>query len=167
MRTNKRLKIQGFTLVETLVVITIIGIIATVMMVFLLGPRTKARDTKRKVEISQIGKFLTLSCYLPDGGEGEYDLVDLAEELLNKYPQYEKYLSQVPRDPKSGSETESKYIYIVNSDGSKCALYANLENESEPITLTITTSTPGGGKGVFKSDSSGWNGSPLYYHYSN
>ncbi len=160
-------RMSGFTLVETLVVIAVIGIIATVVLVSLSGPRLKTRDAKRKIEISQIGKFLTLSCYLPDDGEGEYDLIPLAEEILDKNPQYSKFLSQVPKDPKTGTETESKYIYVVNTDGTKCALYANLENESESVTLTITVPTPGGGKGVFKADSPGWNGTPLYYQYSN
>ena len=159
--------LTGFTLVETLVVIAIIGIIISIVLVSLSGVRPKARDTKRKVEISQIGRFLILTCYLPDGGEGEYDLIPLAEEILNKYPQYSKFLSQVPKDPKTGTETESRYIYIVNADGSKCALYANLENPDEPVTLTITVPTPGGGKGVLKAASPGWNGTPLYYQYSN
>jgi len=158
--------IRGFTLVEILVVIAIIGILSSVILVSFSGVREKARDARRKLEISEIGKFLTMSCYLPDGGVGEYDLIPLAQEILNKYPQYSNFLSGVSKDPKSGTETESKYIYIVNTDGTKCAVYANLENNQEPVTLPITVPTPGGGSGVLKADSPGWNGTPLYFQVS-
>ncbi len=159
---------NAFTLTEILVVIAIIGILATIISISLFSARDKARDSKRKTEVSQIGRFLTLSCYMPDKGVGEYDLVLLAEEILAKYPDYRKYLSEVPKDPKTGTETESKYIYIVSADGKKCAIYANLEHVDTPATLTITIPTPGGGTGVLKeADSSGWNGTPLYFQYSN
>jgi prepilin-type N-terminal cleavage/methylation domain-containing protein len=161
------MKKKGFTLIETLVVIGIIGVIATIILVSLFTARDKARDSKRKAEISQIGRFLTISCYLPNGGEGEYDLMPLAQELLSKYPQYQKYLKRVPRDPKTGTDTESKYMYIVSDGGDKCALYANLENEEEKVTLNITQPTPKGGTGVFRASSSGWNGTFLYFQYSN
>ncbi|MCX6764826.1 MAG: prepilin-type N-terminal cleavage/methylation domain-containing protein [Candidatus Nealsonbacteria bacterium] len=160
----KNLKNYAFTLVEILIVLSIIGIISSILLVSFSGIRTKAKDAKRKAEVSQIGKFLTMSCYMPNGGAGEYDLINLANELLVKYPQF---LSQVPKDPKTGNDTESKYIYIVSSDGRKCALYANLESPEEPVTLTITVPTPGGGKGVFKADNPGWNGTKIFYQYSN
>ena len=158
---------QGFTLLEILIVVAIIGILSGIILVSLGGARGRARDSKRKTEIAQIGRFLTLSSYLPDGGEGEYDLIPLAEEILNKYPQHQKYLSNVPQDPKTGSETESKYIYTVNSEGTKCAIYANLENPNETVTLSITVPTPGGGTGVFEAGTAGWNGTPFYFQYSN
>jgi prepilin-type N-terminal cleavage/methylation domain-containing protein len=160
-------KQKGFTLIETLVVISIIGILATIIITSLLGARDKARDTKRKAELSQIGRFLVVSCYDPDAGDGDYDLIPIAEELLIKNPQYSQYLKMIPRDPKSGSDAQSGYRYIVGEGGTKCAVYANLENEKEPITLNITLPTPKGGSGVFRALDNGPNGTPLYYQYSN
>ena len=168
MKRNKNFsQSRGFTLVETLVVIAIIGILASIIMLALLNVREKARDVRRKAEISQIGRFLILSCYLPDAGEGEYDLISLANEILSKYPDQSKFLSSIPKDPKTGTETESKYIYTVTADAKKCAIYANLESSSDSVNLTITTPTPGGGTGILKADNLGWNGSKLYFQYSN
>ncbi len=160
-------KKSGFTLIEIIIVIAVISILSSMTLVTLFGAREKARDARRKSEIAQIGKFLTLSCYLPDGGAGEYDLILFTDEILEKYPQYGKFLSNIPKDPKSGTETESRYVYIVNESGKGCALYANLENANELATLDITVPTPGGGTGIFKADSPGWNGTPVYFQVSN
>ena len=111
--------------------------------------------------------MLTYSCYLPDSGAGEYDLVSLAEELIAENPKYEKYLSDLPRDPKTGTEDESKYIYVVDGTGDNCAIYANLENPNESVNLSNTSPDPGGGTGVFEADSPGWNGTPFYFQYAN
>ena len=154
-------------MVEILVVVAIVGILATITLAAFSGVRERARDVKRKTELSQVGQFLMMSCYMPNAGAGEYDLIPLAQEILNKNSQYANYFKSVPKDPKSGNAIESKYIYIVNGDASKCALYANLENGNEQVTLSITVPTPGGGKGVFKAAESGWNGAPIYYQVSN
>lgn len=161
------MKKHGFTLIETLVVISIIGILASVIITSLLSARDKARDVKRKAEVSQIGRFLVMSCYSPDAGDGDYDLMPIAEELLAKNPQYSQYLKMIPRDPKSGSDTESGYRYIVSDNGTRCAIYTNLENENEPVTLNITAPTPKGGTGFFRATIDGPNGTQLYYQYSN
>ncbi len=160
-------KERGFSLVELLVVIAIIAILSSIVLVSLVAARDKARDAKRKLEISQIGRLLMGACYVPDAGEGVYDLKPLTDEVFEKNPQYKEYITAIPKDPKTGTQTESKYMYIVNSDGTKCVLYANLENSKETVTLSITEPAPGGGTGVFKAQTPGWNGTPIYYQYSN
>jgi len=50
----------GFTLVELLVVISVIGFLASASIVAFNNARIKARDTKRKAEVVQIQKALNL-----------------------------------------------------------------------------------------------------------
>lgn len=164
-----RKKRCGFSLVELLVVIAIIGVIATIILVNLSSTTGKARDAKRKTELAQIGQVLSAGgCYMPNGGPGDYDTATLVPELAAKNPQYAQYASLAPKDPKSGTATQSFYRYIIDSSGTRCVLYANLENPAEPITLSgINAPTPGGGKGVFQAASAGWNGTDKYYQVSN
>ena len=51
----------GFTLIELLVVISIIGFLATASMVVFNSVRMKARDSKRKADLTQIRKALDLN----------------------------------------------------------------------------------------------------------
>ena len=155
----------GFTLVELLVVISIIAILAGIVFSAVGGTRVKALDARRKAEISQIGQFLKLNCFVPDSGVGDYDLLPIIQEIKTKNPQY---ANQIPslKDPSSGTSVTSNYRYIVSSGG-QCALYANLQEESERVTLpSISTPTPGGGTGVFQAGSAGWNGSTKYFQVS-
>lgn len=157
----------GFTLVETLVVIAILGILSSIVLISVGDIRERARDSRRKSEVARIGQFLSFSCYLPSAGEGEYDIIALAQEIVAQNPQYGQFLSNIPKDPKTGTDTQSKYIYTVDGQGKKCALYANLENPNERATLSIAAPTPGGGTGVLKADHPGWNGTPFYFQVSN
>ncbi|MDD5109732.1 MAG: type II secretion system protein [Patescibacteria group bacterium] len=161
-------KRDGFTLMEVLVVVAIIGIISTLALVSLMAVRVRARDVKRKAEVNQIGRLITASCYVPDAGGGDYDIADLLSEMRTKYPQFASSMAYAPRDPRTGTATQSFYRYVVTGDGKRCALYANLENGGEPVTITnITAPTAGGGTGVLAATTDGWNGSPKYFQISN
>lgn len=158
----------GFSLIELLVVIAIIGALAAVATLSLGAVRQKTRDTKRKADLSQIGRFFSLSCFMPAAGAGEYDLADLIAELKTQYPQYANFISKTPADPRRGTDSQSYYKYIVAANGKKCTLYANLENENEPITLpALTAPAAGGGTGTLKATANGWNDSDKYFQVSN
>jgi prepilin-type N-terminal cleavage/methylation domain-containing protein len=138
---------SAFTLVELLIVIAIIGLLATFTLVFLGNTRYKARDTKRKFDIGQVGKFLFLgNCYVPISGFGEYDISVIITELKAIYPQAQ--MLPMIKDPKTGTDTESMYRYQVTATD-KCIIYANLENEEEAITLSeVVAPEAGRGTGV-------------------
>jgi len=158
---------KGFSLIELLVVIAIIAILSTIAYMSLGNATVKSRDTKRKADISQVGRMLgAIDCYVPAAGVGDYDLSDLAAELAIKYPQYSKYTSQLPRDPKSGSALASGYRYGVAAGG-HCVVYANLENAAEPVTLSgLSAPAPGSGSGTLQAASAGANGTRIYYQVS-
>jgi len=153
---------------EILVVIAIVALLALFTVVALSPAIKKGRDAKRKAEINQIGKFLGLSCYLPDAGPGQYDLADLFEEIKTTNPQISSFIKSAPKDPLIGADSRSYYIYEVAADGKKCVLSANLENSGEPVTLpAINSPTPGGGNGVFQANQAGPNKSTKYFQFSN
>lgn len=158
---------SGFTLIELLIVIAIIGVLATLASLAFSGASAKARDAKRLNDLDQIGRFLSFGCLTPEAGAGEYDLNELLIEYKDRYPQYANSIPANIRDPKTGTDSEANYKYIVSEDN-KCVLYANLENSAQKITLPgISEPIPGGGKGVFAAGSNGWNGSDKYFQVSN
>lgn len=149
-------------------VIFIVSTVSIVMLTTVAGAaRGKVRDVKRKTDLAQIGGLFAFSCLTPGGGDGTYDLFELTDEINAKAPEAGLSFTQIPRDPQAGTDTESFYRYIVEGNGQKCALYANLENDRERTTLSITDPVAGGGMGVFKTIDDGWNGSPKYFLVSN
>ncbi len=156
----------GFTLIEILVTLAVIAVLVTIVIASVSKARNSARDGVRKTEISSFGRFLALGCFVPASGAGDYDLAQIVAELLVQFPQYAQQLSNVPKDPQSGTDTQTNYRYVVNSSG-KCALYANYEKDAPATLFGISAATPGGGTGTFTAPAAGVNGSNTYFQYSN
>jgi len=92
-------KQRGFTIVELLIVIVVIGILAAITIVAYNGIQSRARDSVRALDIKQVQKAVEL--YYVDNGiypslgtdNVGYNLSSLAGALVPKY------LAKLPTDP--------------------------------------------------------------------
>ncbi len=119
---------KGFTLVELLIVIAIIGVLASLLMVNFVGIRQRARDAQRKSDLRQIQSALEL--YRSD--QGEYPKTLTGGQPLKNGSTI--YMSEIPSDPNfTGSGSNYKYAGQNKQllDGTDYTLSACLENSSD------------------------------------
>src|SRR3990167_9188554 len=78
IRPNSKLKTQnltrGFSLIELIVVIAIIGVISGLLLPNFMGARERARDTTRKSDLKQLQK--ALEAYRQDQNPVAYPTVN-------------------------------------------------------------------------------------------
>jgi type II secretion system protein G len=136
---------KGFTLIEMLVVMAIIGVLAAISLVSFQTAQTKSRDSQRKSDLKQIAN--SLETYLND--KGEYPENSLNYEIVgcedvgagpttcswgSEWSDENDtiYMPLLPADPNSGSN------YYYESDGSSYQLYARLENTLDGAIPTLS-----------------------------
>lgn len=123
-------RITGFTLIEILVVATIIGLLAAAGAVSYSQFVKQSRDAKRKADIEQIRAAVEMyrsnngSYPLNGSGVGKVDVTACSTSGLTDSAG-NTYLSKTPNDPKCST---IKYYY--SSDGTTYSIAARLEGSS-------------------------------------
>ena len=105
-------KQKSFTLIEMLIVVVIIGILAAALIPRLQSVQARARDTKRKADLHQIGTALAI--YKEDNGGYnamkdrnveslvfpliDYNNYGVTSDRLYPMIQLERYMTAIPAD---------------------------------------------------------------------
>lgn len=131
---------SGFTLVELLVVITILGVLSSLGLGNFINSQMKGRDTQRKSDLHQLQNALEffyndygrysgasvggqiMACPSTTPGACAWGTGIMTDSKTN-------YLNPVPKDPK---DPGFSYFYKTSIDGSKYQLFARLENSNDP-----------------------------------
>jgi prepilin-type N-terminal cleavage/methylation domain-containing protein len=126
---DKKIKLnkKGFTLVELLVVISIIGILSVVSLASFMRVQIKARDAQRKSDLDAVSKALMM--YYNDYGTFpdtfDFDNIDVGFTGANE----QVYMRVTPEDPKK--DVWKGYIYRISLNKTSFNLFADLENRDD------------------------------------
>ncbi len=130
---NKIKSKQGFTLIEILIVIAIIGILASVAIIGLGGSRVKARDSKKISELAQIRNGLELyftTCgHYPGGGAGCTVTASLPDTYNNLRANMVAVLPSLSNMPADNVNMD----YGTNADNTQYVLGVKLEEANSII----------------------------------
>ena len=120
---------KGFTLIEMLIVITIIALLASLILVGMGGARAKTRDSRRIADLHNVMNALELyyakNYYYPN----ETDWTGLTTAVTTG----NIGVSRIPQDPLNTSPTAKTYYYGVSADGQDYGLGADLETEDPSL----------------------------------
>ncbi len=119
--------LSGFTLIELLIVIAIMGILVALLLPNLASARERARDSRRKTDLSNLQTALRL--YYSDN-QSFPDTTTLTSLWGSALASTDTtYMAVLPRDPSSAPGAQINYGY--NSNGETYIIVASLENLSD------------------------------------
>ena len=141
---------KAFTLVELMVVITVIAILMTIAIVSFTRIQKQARDTKRKADIrtlqTALQAYYTENQAYPISTDETVVSTDVPGplEVLTR-----TYISGIPSGPGgTGSLDYPGYTYVSSIHGYTYALCASLETATGSGSLWVVNTTNAGGYGV-------------------
>lgn len=123
------MKNKGFTLIEILIVVAIIGVLTSLLMVNFIGARQRSRDGQRKSDLRQIQSALEL--YRADQGVYPTGIPDCGLPLQGGSPVV-TYMQKTPCDPNSTSGAKKPYDFIHSDTTESYCLRSCLENTNDP-----------------------------------
>ena len=131
---------RGFTVVELLVAIAIIGIIASIIITNLPSARAKARDAKRVSDIVRVQ--LALQLYFDRCNEYPSSLAVSANNSLGGIcvVNFGDFISQIPTPPPGTSE--NAYVYSLNFNETDYVLRAKFESGGSALDDSFNGSIP-------------------------
>lgn len=142
---------SGFTIVELLIIIVVVGILAAISIVAYNGIQQRARDTERRAELGVVERYVKL--YIADNGAVPHTTSGCYRakssnlsgcEAMNLLPDISKYIAdgKLPVDPKN--DATSHYIFAKgmkrSSDG--LSLVGGTVNDYAIVGILESTSTP-------------------------
>ena len=118
-KSNRKRVVPGFTLIELMVVILIIGLLATIVVQNLRGAMDRAKRTKAQADIAQIKSgldryYLDVGSY-PSSDQGLPALVAAPSAGNVPHDWQGPYLEKIPPDPWGNT-------YLYQSDGNTYVL---------------------------------------------
>lgn len=122
---------KGFTLIEVLIVVGIIGLLASVVLSGLGSVRSRGRDARRAADLRQVQQGLELyyTRFQEYPPEGDWD------ELRGELKAANIGITNISNDPLcggNGSSCDDNYEYF-STNGEEYVLQALLEDKDSPL----------------------------------
>ena len=129
---SKMMNQKGFTLIELMIVVAIIGILAAIAIPLYANVQSRARVAKVQADLRTLAS--AVSMYQAHTGALPTGLTDLTVTVSNAQGQTAgPFMGSVPTQPSGGSPTWSAYSFTPNASAGTFTLTAN--GDGTTITL--------------------------------
>jgi len=129
---------RGFTLMELMVVMVIIGILTTIISGNFVQAKLRARDAQRKNDLAQMQRAME-AYYNDHGTYPSFVVANMAWGApFTDSATSVTYMNQLPNDPQ---QPVSQFSLLVSTDGTKYHLLAHLENDKDEDKTTESNVT--------------------------
>ncbi len=140
---------KGFTIVELLIVIVIIGILATLVIVTFTGIQQKARDSQRQTDIGALNSHI--AAYYSE--TGTYPALTMLQDDAWVTAHMKGLDSEALDDPKgtagagpAATASATQYGYAATAAGAACTVSGTSPNQTADCdAYTLTANLEAGG----------------------